>query len=155
MANLILKSKAIIPRQSFLPAGAVQGANMFFKREVFHRVGPFNAMMGSGTPFPCEDIEMAGRASLGGFTGAQLPSLIVHHHHGRKKFSVEAEDTVKSYDFGRGAYYASLLRLNQKHIWVNWHQTMAQGVQNPGQGARYIRELDGARRYLAATAPPG
>jgi glycosyltransferase involved in cell wall biosynthesis len=152
VANLILKERVDISANVFLPAGTIQGANMFFRRDVFNKVGVFNPLMGPGTPFVCDDIEMAARASLGGFLGAQLPNLIVYHDHGRKKFSQEAEETVRGYDLGRGAYYASLLKLGQSQIWMSWHRNSVYGLNIPINLARYLRELEGAFKYLSATS---
>ena len=133
-ANLRVQQRVNIPVRNFLPAGIIQGANMFFAREVFRRAGLFNETMGAGTPFACEDIEMATRASLQGFSGALLPELIVLHDHGRKRGSVEAEKTRDAYDYGRGAYYASFMLTGHPQIWELWaRQTHARGpAPRPG-----------------------
>jgi glycosyltransferase involved in cell wall biosynthesis len=81
VANLAITTINLIPRNILLPAGIVQGANMFFHRSVFDRVGYFNERMGTGTPFVAADIEMATRSSLAGFLGAQVPFFKVIHHH--------------------------------------------------------------------------
>jgi GT2 family glycosyltransferase len=73
---------------------------MFFHNSVFERVGLFNTDMGSGTPFACEDIEMASRASMAGFAGVQIPELVVRHHHGRSLGSTEAREISEGYDYG-------------------------------------------------------
>lgn len=148
IASLIIDNRRSIPPYArFLTAGTVQGANMFFNRVVFSRSGIFNSLMGAGTPFACEDIEMAARASACGFAGVQLPECIVYHHHGRKLHSKEADETVESYDYGRGAYYASIFQLGNTEIWDVWRSS-ASRYRLDSEIARHLRELKGAARYL-------
>jgi GT2 family glycosyltransferase len=92
-----------------LASGAIQGADMFLHRSAFNKIGMFNDAMGVGTPFGCEDIEMATRASLAGFVGALVPFIGLTHHHWRLRDSKETNAVVIAYDYVRGAYYASLL----------------------------------------------
>ena len=151
VANARIERISIIPPHTeIVPAGVVQGANMFFLREVFDVAGMFNESMGAGTRFPCEDIEMASRASQSGFTGAQLPGFSIFHHHGRKKDSVDADRTVASYDFGRGAYYASLLSNGSSSTWGYWGRESSGGgrLQSKAQLERLARELLGASQYM-------
>jgi hypothetical protein len=134
-----------------LPAGAIQGANMFFHRSVFGRVGLFNDRMGAGTPFACEDIEMATRASMAGFVGALVPFFKVSHHHRRLRGSAEANATVTSSDYGRGAYYASLINLGIPEVWKLWEtSSQMQIFKHPRFRVQLIRELEGAANYLKA-----
>jgi glycosyltransferase involved in cell wall biosynthesis len=95
--------------KSFLPAGAVKGANLAFRRRVLDQIGPFDPLFGSGAFFPSEDADAAMRASLSGWDGVYAPQMVVSHHHGRK--AAEAKKLFKSYDLGRGAYHAKLLTL--------------------------------------------
>jgi hypothetical protein len=140
VAWLTIERRHDIPPNTILAAGSLQGANMFFAREVFERVGLFNENMGSGTPFACEDIEMATRASMHGFRGVLLPELKVRHDHGRKRGSPEADRTVEGYDFGRGAYYAALV--------VAGYRKQSELANL----ARLPREMEGAQRYLETVA---
>ena len=150
-ANMRVQQRVNIPVRNFLPAGLIQGANMFFAREVFQRAGLFNETMGAGTPFACEDIEMATRASLQGFSGVLLPELTVLHDHGRKRGSSEAQQTRDAYDYGRGAYYASFILAGHPPIWELWaRQTHMRG--GAPDMARLAREMDGARAYLESIA---
>jgi len=147
IASRLLAKELILPPPQILTTGVIQGANMFFHRSVFDRVGLFNKLMGAGTPFACEDIEMACRASIGGYRGALIPDLIAFHHHGRKIGSQEALDTIHAYDFGRGAYYASIfLRFGAKEIFDIWKQ----GTMNNDRSdiEKLSRELEGAFNYL-------
>jgi GT2 family glycosyltransferase len=136
VANLTIERRLDIPPSTILSAGDLQGANMFFSRAVFNRAGLFNENMGSGTPFACEDIEMATRASMSGFRGVLLPDLKVLHDHGRKAGTPEADRTIEGYDFGRGAYYASLIVMGYRQ-----ESELSAMVKLPG-------EMDGAQRYL-------
>ncbi len=151
IANIAIEALTFIPTKTLLPAGAIQGANMFFHRSVFDRVGLFNDHMGAGTPFACEDIEMATRASLAGFVGALVPFFKVTHHHRRLRGSAEANATVTSYDYGRGAYYASLINLGIPDAWKLWEtSSQMQHFKQPRFRVRLIRELEGAANYLKA-----
>ncbi len=140
IARLTIHRRQNIPPHVVLIPGSIQGANMFFAREVFQRAGPFNENMGSGTPFACEDVEMASRASLHGFRGVLLPELKVVHDHRRKRGSPEADRTAEGYDFGRGAYYAALFAAG--YIPRSELPNMA----------KLLREIDGAERYLDLAA---
>lgn len=140
VARMVITRRQEIPPNRILAAGSIQGANMFFGREVFERVGLFNENMGAGTPFACEDIEMATRASMRGLRGVLLPELKVLHDHGRKRGSPEAERTVEGYELGRGAYYASLVVAGY-----------LQRSKLPNL-ARLPREMEGAQRYFESAA---
>lgn len=89
----------------FVPAGAVQGANMAFRRTVLERIGGFDESMGAGTPFPCEDIDAVAAALWAGIPGVYDPRPVVYHHHGRKTEG-DVNALKRSYDAGRGGYYA-------------------------------------------------
>ncbi len=95
--------------QTFLPAGAVQGANLAFRKEALERIGGFDERLGAGTPFPSEDVDAAAAALWAGFPGVYDPRPVVFHDHGRR--TDQAVNALRaSYDAGRGAYYA-------KNIW--------------------------------------
>ena len=122
---------------------------MFAHRTVFEKAGLFAEDLGAGTGFACEDIEFATRASFAGFTGVLLPSWSVRHHHGRKPGSPESEAAQRSYDVGRGAYYAILMTRGFNEIWELWQQTsLTQGPMPPWLKARLEREFRGAADYL-------
>lgn len=149
VATLTFGHREDIPPNTVLPAGFIQGANMFFAREVFQRAGLFNENMGMGTLFLCEDIEMATRASLHGFRGVLLPELKVLHDHGRKRGTPEADRTVEGYDFGRGAYYGSLIATGHHQAWELWsREVQAYICVTTPAAAKLAREMDGARHYL-------
>ena len=93
----------------FLPAGAVKGANLAFRRDVLDAIGAFDPLFGSGSLFPAEDADAAMRASLAGWDGVYDPAIVVWHHHGRK--AADLAGLHRSYDIGRGAFHAKLLGL--------------------------------------------
>lgn len=141
--------KAIIPRGSLITSGTIQGANMFFLKLVFDRLGGFREDLGAGTPFPCEDVEMCTRASLAGFVGAVLPDLKVLHHHGRRSGTLEVARQIESYDRGRGAYYALLLSRGVREAWRLWaEQTAALDADIYGLRC-HEREFRAAADFLA------
>ncbi len=133
-----------------LPVGTFQGANIFFLREVIEKAGKFRDDMGSGTPFPCEDIEFGTRCSLAGFTGVFTPLVRVFHHHGRKVGSKEAAETVIGYDTGRGAYHGSMIVDGRTEAWKLWlATTYTQGKPpSPKVLQRIEREFRGAADYI-------
>ena len=96
---------------AFLPAGAVKGANLGFRRaaldDIAERGVPFDPLFGSGARFPAEDADAAQRAALAGWAGVYDPALVVAHHHGRK--AGDLAPLYRDYDIGRGAFHAKLL----------------------------------------------
>lgn len=144
-----IPARQTIPPYSLLPAGTIQGANMFAHRSAFARAGLFNEAMGTGTPFPCEDIEFAARCSLAGLTGVLLPNVRVYHDHGRKRGSDEAKETLRGYDAGRGAYYASLIQQGIAGAWQLWSgNTPWSAPLEPQVIERLANEMEAAARYL-------
>ncbi len=150
IANARIDRMAIIKPGTALPTGTFQGANIFFLREVFEKAGLFRDDLGSGTPFPCEDIEFATRCSLAGFTGVFTPLVKVYHHHGRKAGSKEAEDTVIGYVIGRGAYYGSMIIDGRTEAWKLWLATTYTQGKPPSRTVlqRIEREFRGAADYI-------
>lgn len=81
---------------------------MVFRREVVEAVGPFDARLGAGTPYRCEDVDYVARVSHAGFLGAHVPEVVVYHHHGRKA-GPALEELKRANDFARGAFYMKRL----------------------------------------------
>jgi glycosyltransferase involved in cell wall biosynthesis len=133
----------LIPPCSVVPTGLVQGANMAFRRAVLARIGGFDDALGPGTPFCNDDVDAVARASAGGFTGSYVPEPVVHHHHGRRDPAAVAA-LWRSYDHGRGAYYAKcILDLpTRRQVARYWWQSV--GVEKFGAT---MRELEGALDY--------
>jgi len=158
VANLKLSDVRNIPPYSYcLPPGLIQGANLIFSRKVFEVAGSFRDDMGAGTPFPCEDIEMACRASNHGFAGVLFPELIVFHDHGKKRNSPDALDTLLDYDRGRGAYYASLLCEGRVDIFDVWLRKIRNLDKYSERELRQLaREFRSAADFIEAHHfPPG
>jgi GT2 family glycosyltransferase len=133
-----------IPARSVVPTGLVQGANMAFRREVLDRIGGFDAALGPGTPFCNDDVDAVARASAVGFPGSYVPEPVVYHHHGRRD-AVDVAALWRTYDRGRGAYYAKcILDLPMRREFARyWYQTV--GTQKL---SATMRELEGALDYI-------
>lgn len=125
----------------FIPAGTIQGSSMIFHRRVVETLGFFDCMLGAGTPFPCEDIDYAARASFAGFTGGLFPELVVRHDHGRRT-GREFADILRNYDKGRGAYYAKNILEGRASFLFHWFR------QSLGPERGIATEITSAWRYL-------
>jgi GT2 family glycosyltransferase len=142
----------------FFPAGAVQGANMAFRRSVLERIGGFDERLGAGTPFPSEDTDALAAALWAGIPGVYDPRPLVYHHHQRKT-ELEATQLLRSYDAGRGAYYAKYIMKNKaarwKYIraWFGFARNVFIGTIRAGELPKmgwWFREISGALRYAAS-----
>lgn len=139
----------IAPFSYCLKPGRIQGANLIFRRDVFDAVGLFREDMGAGTPFPCEDIEMACRASNAGYAGILIPELKVFHDHRRLRDSPEALRVIASYAQARGAYYASLIREGRIDALGIWMQKYADlEVLNKHYLVMLAREMRAAADFI-------
>lgn len=124
----VLTREVILPRR-FIHPGTIHGANMAVRRDVLKTIGGFDPLLGSGTPWVCDDVEFLGRACWAGWSGVYDPSPVVEHHHGRKAGS-DIQRIVKGYEYGIGAYYMK-------------------GVLNPASRIAYLREWNwGLRAHL-------
>ena len=150
---------ALQPR-TFVAAGTIHGANMAFRRMVLDRIGGFDERFGAGTSFGCgEDIDAVASALWAGFAGAYDPGPTVYHHHGRKT-KREARDLFKTYDRGRGAYYAKyILRSDSRNEYLGkWMGEVRRRAINGhfigrlSDMRRSFREFYGALHYVAAWA---
>jgi cellulose synthase/poly-beta-1,6-N-acetylglucosamine synthase-like glycosyltransferase len=103
------------PARSLVTVGAVQGANMAFRRRVLVDIGGFDSVFGPGTQFVIEDLDAAARASAVGWKGRYCPEVIVRHHHGRK--SSDIPRLMKLYGMGAGAYHMKLLLKYHEFLW--------------------------------------
>jgi GT2 family glycosyltransferase len=137
---------------TFLDAGAVQGANLAFRRMVLERIGGFDERLGAGTPFPCEDIDAAAGALWAGIPGVYDPRPVVYHHHGRRT-EREALELMRSYDAGRGAYYAKyILRRDSRSEYVRaWMRSIrndcVEALRRGHLPRRSLRELSSGLRF--------
>jgi len=140
----------IAPR-SFIPAGLIQGANMAVRREVLRAVGGFDEHLGAGTRFPSEDVDFVSRVSAAGYPGAYDPRPVVFHHH-RRRAPKEVNALMRSYDFGRGAYYMKCLLDPSRRFSAlkSWYWSI-RGRLRHGSGMvreSTLHELRGASAYL-------
>lgn len=95
--------ETIVPR-SFVPTGALHGANLAFRRAALEAVGGIDPLLGAGTPFPCEDVDAVARIVWAGFDAVFDPRPRVQHDHRRTE--AHRTELMRSYDRGRGAYLA-------------------------------------------------
>jgi glycosyltransferase involved in cell wall biosynthesis len=135
----------IIPANSFILPGKIQGSNMVIHRSVIDKIGPFDPMLGAGTPFRCEDIDYCARASMAGFVGAYIPDLIVYHHHGRKP-GPDIENLKRDNDYARGAYYTKLILMGKYKYFKSWIRFGLNLRRMPST----IREIKGGIKYIFA-----
>jgi GT2 family glycosyltransferase len=110
---------------------------------VLERIGGFDDALGPGTPFCNDDVDAVARASAAGFAGSFVPEPVVHHHHGRRD-PAEISALWRSYDHGRGAYYAKCIFELPIRWRVARHWWQSVGVQKFGAT---VRELEGALDY--------
>jgi hypothetical protein len=137
-----------IPPRGFIEPGLVQGANMAFRRDVVLAIGGFDPALGPGARFNCEDLDMSSRAAALGYAGGFFPGPEVRHHH-RRRTPADVEALRRSYDGGRGAYFASLLLRGQAVREVVRH--VRRELPWKPRGAVW-RELAAAVRYVAFRA---
>lgn len=137
---------------AFVPTGAIQGANMAFRRVVLEQIGGFDERFGAGTEFPCEDIDAVAAALWAGIPGLYDPRPIVFHHHGRKT-KVEADDLMQTYDKGRGAYYAKYVlgRASRQQYVRAWMQSAKEECTSTIRRGRLprmsLREVSSGLRF--------
>jgi glycosyltransferase involved in cell wall biosynthesis len=134
----------LLPAGRFIFAGVLQGANWAVRRTALEEVGGFDPNLGPGTPFVCEEVELQARLSAAGWIGAFEPGPLVYHHHRRKSAS-DLGALERTYDLGRGAYYAKCLldrRLRMRYA-RQWLHTM-----RFGPASRVTRELRAAAHYF-------
>lgn len=92
---------------SFIGPGHIHGANFAFRKALLETVAGFDALMGSGTDFPCEDCDVLLRALSVGAYGIYSPDIVVSHHHRRRAHDVPKIE--RAYMAGRGAFYMKAL----------------------------------------------
>ena len=133
----------------FLHPGIIHGANLSFRRRTLEAISGYDPRLGPGTPFSGDDVDAQCRALTAGFFGAYDPRIVVYHHH-RRREPREVDRLKRSYDVGRGAYYAHQivfvpsLRYEYSRNWY-W-QIRVQSWK------RTLREFQGASHYLIRRA---
>jgi GT2 family glycosyltransferase len=150
-----------IDPHGFIEPGLVQGANMAFRRDVVWAVGGFDPALGPGSVFNFEDLDMSSRAAAAGYAGGFFPGPVVRHHH-RRRHPREVRALQRSYDRGRGAYFASLLVRRQALRALAYHLRTSLAWKPAGAVVREIlsalhyaiyRALRRPERPLAGRAP--
>jgi glycosyltransferase involved in cell wall biosynthesis len=132
----------------FIEPGLVQGANMAFRRDVVLALGGFDPALGPGGLFNFEDLDMASRAAAAGYAGGYFPGPVVRHHH-RRRLMRDVEALQRSYDGGRGAYFASLLLRRQAPRALARHLRASLAYKTAGV---VLRELKAAAHYVVYRA---
>lgn len=134
-----------IPPRSIVYPGLVQGSNMAFRREALLQLGGFDPQFGAGTAFAGEEIELATRASMGGWLGGYFPGPLVRHDHGRNK--AQAMRSERQYDLGVGACYGKFLldaSMRRQCLLVWCRRSVKQLFKRP---VGLPRQIAGAFRY--------
>jgi glycosyltransferase involved in cell wall biosynthesis len=145
-------SRLVFPPGTFIYAGAILGANIAVRKDVMMALGGFDELIGSGTRFPCEDLDLLTRASFAGFTGVYDPRPVVLHHH-RRQSQEQVQALERLYAHGRGAYYAKgLLTPKQRGKALGtWCRStckrMITAFRAPPEALICFRELQGAIDY--------
>ena len=128
----------------FVPAGHIHGASMGFRRGALLQVGGFDNRFGTGTSFVCEDTDIQACLAAAGWHGAYDPRPVVYHHH-KRKTKTEAVRLMRTYDRGRGAYYAKwIANSGTRRVYLkNWLRAMRyQPIRTT------LRELGAASEFV-------
>lgn len=146
-------SRLAIAPQSYLRPGFIQGANMAVRRDVIERLGGFDEVLGAGTPYPSEDVDLLSRASAAGWLGAYDPRPVVFHHHRRRTIE-QIKALRRTYGLGRGAYFMKCMldATRRKACVKNWYWNLR---ADPRDALINIYEVAGALGYLLARARSG
>jgi glycosyltransferase involved in cell wall biosynthesis len=149
VATVTLPDRLLFSRGSFVTPGIVLTANLAFRRAAFDAVGGFDELFGYGSGPGGGDVDAAVRVLAAGWQGLYDPALAVRHHHGRKPGSA-VDAARRSYDVGRGMFYAKCAfdrRLRRTYL-AGWAR-LTWGRIRRGESLRpVLRELRGAFRYV-------
>jgi glycosyltransferase involved in cell wall biosynthesis len=137
----------ITPYQ-FVMAGELHGANISCRRGVLEKIGGFDAELGAGTKFPCEDIDVVAAMLWAGAPVRFDPRPVVFHHHGRR--AADVNRLLAVYDRGRGAYYAKyIIRSDTRRAYLRGWWKHANGFYYFSTLARLSREMTAAISYFS------
>ena len=154
------EERLVFPPGSFISTGVIQGANIAVRKDVLTALGGFDDLLGAGTRFPCEDVDLLSRASFAGIAGVYDPRPVIFHHH-RRQSREQVQALARYYDRGRGAYYAkALLTPGQRSKAArSWCRRTGRELINKfrvqGNGLISFRELQGAIEYCWMRARAG
>jgi GT2 family glycosyltransferase len=115
--------KLIVPPRSIVAPGTIQGANMFFLREVLEATGGIRHVGAHES----NDIMTAYLASRAGYTGVLIRGPKVFHDHGRKRGSPEAQRVADIYAAITGAYFAQLAAIGTPGVFDLWKGGVPEG----------------------------
>lgn len=128
---------------SYIRPGTIHGANFAFRKSELQKLSGFDPLMGSGTPFPCEDCDVLLRALSAGQQGNYCPEIVVSHHHRRRE--VDKPKIERAYLAGRAAFFMKALVDAQKpsRIAYQWLRSakyfgLTAFVQEIFIGTRYL-----------------
>jgi GT2 family glycosyltransferase len=112
------------PSGSYIRPGAIQGANVAYRRAAVSGVGGFDPWFGAGALYSGDELDLIARISAAGWNGAYDPKPVVYHHHGRR--TEQDERRIRRwYARGIGAYYAKgMLDRRMRSVYLkNWLHT--------------------------------
>jgi glycosyltransferase involved in cell wall biosynthesis len=140
------------PPGSFIKPGAIQGANVAYRRAAISEAGGFDPWFGAGALYSGDELDLIARISAAGWNGAYDPKPVVYHHHGRRT-AKDVRHLKRWYVRGSGAYYAKCM-LNRRMRSVclkNWlhssrHQSWKVTAWEIVSGLDYIARACLARR---------
>src|SRR5215471_2716832 len=82
------------------------GCNLAIRRTVIEKIGLFDPRLGTGSRFgSAGDSDFCYRAWKAGQKLVYVPTLFVHHDHGRRS-QQDRRKVMRDYTLGRGAFYA-------------------------------------------------
>jgi glycosyltransferase involved in cell wall biosynthesis len=84
------------------------GCNLFMRRAVYQRLGPFDELFGVGRIPAGEDTDYIFRAYAAGIKIEYAPDIVAFHHHGRSS-PVDARRLWRNYMIGSGGLYVKYL----------------------------------------------
>lgn len=134
---------------TFITPGEIVTANLAVRRDILERVGGFDELFAYGAEgLAGSDLDLVARISAAD-QGVFDPDIVVRHHHGRR----DPEDvlaTRRSYDRGRGAFYAKCVldrRLRRTYV-RGWLALTGGRVRRRESLRPVLRELRGALAYV-------
>lgn len=136
------------------------GCNMAARRAALERTGPFDPLLGAGSPtLSAEDTDFLYRSVLSGTRVLYVPDLVVRHAHGRRGAN-ELARINRGYVVGRGAFYCKhilrgsgpILGRAVREVLTLARNTVAPAAhqrRDPSPGQRLRGLATGAWRYLS------
>jgi glycosyltransferase involved in cell wall biosynthesis len=133
----------------FVAAGTLITANLAFRTKVLESIGGFDEVFAYNNGLTTDDVDAVARAAAAGWRGLYDPALVVRHHHGRRR-AEDVERVKRSYDIGRGAFYAKcLLDTKLRRLYLKgWARLTVERIARRESLGPTLRELEGALRYF-------